>query len=212
MTPNNPAPHEVGNAHVVAVSLQGLDLPQWVDSVDAASEQADPRALLAHLLALDVAALPEDYDVVEVIAGWERLRAWVEARRTEALVEFARRGEASERLPRGEVARPFPAEELAPRLSVSPRIAAGWLTTAVALQHRLPGRSCGPVPARSDFSRQSDRVVPQASSVQAPLPRRTSTPVRFTFPLRIPHEPATPDPRHRALAPAHRPHRRRPRN
>jgi Domain of unknown function (DUF222) len=153
MTPNNPAHHDVVNEHVGAVSLEGLDLPHWVEGEAADSKQADPRALLSHLLALDVAALPEDYDVVEVIAGWERLRAWIEARRAEALVEFARRGEASERLPRGEVARPFPAEELAPRLSVSPRIVASWLTTAVALEHRLPTTAAAFSDGRIDGAR-----------------------------------------------------------
>lgn len=146
-----------GNEHVPAVSIDGLDLPYWLDgragSAVADRDQADPRALLTHLLAMDVATLPEDYDVVEVIAGWDRMRSWIEARRAEALVEFARRGEGAQRLSLGEVARPFPAEELAPRLAASPRTVAGWLTTAVALTHRLPATAQAFSQGRIDAAR-----------------------------------------------------------
>jgi hypothetical protein len=130
------------------LDLTGIDLPGL-----PSGSGADVMASIDVLMGTDPAALAEDYDVVEVIAAWERVRGWVEARRSEALVEFARRGGTAAPRPRGQVARPFPAEELAPRLGASPRTVARWLTTAVALEHRLPATGAAFSGGRIDAAR-----------------------------------------------------------
>jgi len=111
------------------MNVSGIDLPA-VQVVADEVGRADVGAVFAVLTALDPAALVEDHDVVELIAGLAELRTWLEAHEEAVLLTFARRHHlASAADPTsvilsgepGEVIWPFTAEELAPRLGVGPR-------------------------------------------------------------------------------------------
>ncbi|MDT5318871.1 MAG: hypothetical protein QOD88_1393, partial [Mycobacterium sp.] len=107
-------------------------------------ESMPPSAELAALLAgVDPAHIDDDYDLLETIAGWERVIAWAQASEAKAVAEFARRpwalGQSADaaRAARGEVGqvkRQFAHDEIAARLCVSPAAAGQrvWLATALA--------------------------------------------------------------------------------
>ncbi len=79
------------------------------------------------------------FDLLEAIAGWERLVAWAQARQAEVIAEFARRRPgpyAPDQ--RGRSVSEFAADEIAARLSVSRQAAENKLYLAVALVDLLP--------------------------------------------------------------------------
>ncbi|HZV25635.1 MAG TPA: DUF222 domain-containing protein [Acidothermaceae bacterium] len=88
-----------------------------------------PGAELAtRLAAIDPAELDDDYDVLEVMAAWDRLKSWVDAGQLVAVAEFARRPLSigltpevarAKRGPLGSVRRSNPDDEIAARLSIS---------------------------------------------------------------------------------------------
>ncbi len=94
--------------------------------------------LAARLAAIDPAELDDDYDVLEVVAAWDRLKSWTDALQLAAVAEFAA-GRWSIGLnpdvarakhgPLGSVRRDNPDDEIAARLSISSGSAgfrSGW--------------------------------------------------------------------------------------
>lgn len=84
--------------------------------------------LAARLAAIDPAELDDDYDALEVVAAWDRLKSWVDAGQLTAVAEFARRPLSigltpdvarARRGPLGSVRRSNPDDEIAARLSIS---------------------------------------------------------------------------------------------
>lgn len=95
-------------------------------------------ALATALSAMQPDGLPS-FDLLEAIAGWERLVAWAQARQAEVISEFARRRPgpyAPDQ--RGRSVSEFAADEIAARLSVSRQTAENKLHLAVALVDLLP--------------------------------------------------------------------------
>jgi hypothetical protein len=97
------------------------------DGVDIAGMAPGPE-LATRLAAIRPADLDDDYEVLEVVAAWDRLKSWVDAGQLAAVAEFARRpwsiGETPEttrakRGPLGSVRRSNPDDEVAARLSIS---------------------------------------------------------------------------------------------
>jgi len=88
-----------------------------------------PGAELAtRLAAINPADLDDDYDVMEVVAAWDRQVAWSNAGQLAAVAEFARRplsigltsdAARAKRGPLGSVRRSNPDDEIAARLSIS---------------------------------------------------------------------------------------------
>src|SRR6185437_15632170 len=84
--------------------------------------------LAARLAAINPADLDDDYDALEVVAAWDRLKSWVDAGQLAAVAEFARRPLSigltpdvarARRGPLGSVRRSNPDDEIAARLSIS---------------------------------------------------------------------------------------------
>src|SRR5665213_722940 len=80
------------------------------------------------LMAITTADIHEDYDVLEVVAAWDRMIAWAHAGQLAAVADFARRpwsiGETPDAArakhgPLGSVRRSNPDDEIAARLSIS---------------------------------------------------------------------------------------------
>ena len=141
-----PCARTAGAASGPGVDVSGLDIP-GLAGVPRSADGSVPGPVLAGFLSgLDVAALPSDHAVLEVAAGWERVTAWVQAAQLAVVAEFVRRPEhlgpddalPPPAAPLGEVARGFPAEELAVRLASSARDGADRVALAVALTGRLP--------------------------------------------------------------------------
>ncbi|HTC70646.1 MAG TPA: hypothetical protein VK662_13840, partial [Acidothermaceae bacterium] len=121
------------------------------DEFDIAGMAPGPE-LAMRLAAIDPADL-DDYDVLELIAAWDRQNSWTSAGQLAAVAEFARRpmsiGENAEvarakRGPLGSVRRSNPDDEIAARLSISSgsagfrvglavQLAGGLSATAAAL-------------------------------------------------------------------------------
>ncbi len=111
------------------------------DLVDIA--KVPPGAVLAaRLAAINPADLDDDYDALEVVAAWDRLKSWVDARQLGAVAEFARRPLSigltpdvarAKRGPLGSVRRSNPDDEIAARLSISSGSASFRLGLAVEL-------------------------------------------------------------------------------
>jgi hypothetical protein len=107
-------------------------------------ESMPPCAELAALLGgVDPGSVDDDYDLLEMVAGWDRVIAWAQAGQARAVAEFARRPWALGATPDaaraargrvGEVTRPFAHDEIAARLCVSPAAAGHrvWLASALA--------------------------------------------------------------------------------
>jgi hypothetical protein len=97
------------------------------DLLDIA-EMAPGPELAMRLAAIIPADLEDDYNVLEVVAAWDRLKSWTDAGQLAAVAEFARRpwsiGETPDvararRGPLGSVRRSNPDDEIAARLSIS---------------------------------------------------------------------------------------------
>jgi hypothetical protein len=95
--------------------------------------------LAAVLGGVDPGAM-SSHDLVEAIAGWERLASWVQARQVEVIAEFARRrpGPYSPDSS-GRTVSEFAADEIAARLAITRRAADLKLSVAIELAERLPG-------------------------------------------------------------------------
>jgi hypothetical protein len=98
--------------------------------------------LAARLAAINPADLDDDYDALEVVAAWDRLKSWVDAGQLTAVAEFARRPLSigltpdvarAKRGPLGSVRRSNPDDEIAARLSISSGSASFRLGLAVEL-------------------------------------------------------------------------------
>jgi len=130
------------------IGVQDVDLPQLHELTDEQGT-ADPVAVLAALTAMDPVSLPSDFDVVELLAAWQRVESWVQAAQERVLLTFARRPMSpSDREMQGlrpllvgepgDVSREFVAEELAPRLGASARSVSQRLGFASHLVSRFP--------------------------------------------------------------------------
>ena len=98
--------------------------------------------LATRLAAIDPADLDDDYDVLEVIAAWDRQVAWTNAGQLAAVAEFVRRPLSigltpdvarAKRGPLGSVRRSNPDDEIGARLSISSGSASFRLGLAVEL-------------------------------------------------------------------------------
>jgi uncharacterized protein DUF222 len=115
------------------------------DELDIAGMAPGPE-LAARLAAITPADLDDDYNVLELVAGWDRLRSWVDAGQLAAVAEFARRpmsiGQDPEvarakRGPLGSVRRSNPDDEIAARLAISSGSAGFRLGLALELAGSL---------------------------------------------------------------------------
>jgi hypothetical protein len=79
-----------------------------------------------------------DDDLVEVIAGWDRLASWAQARQAGAIAVFAQRRPPVDRDDHGVSVSEFAADELAVALRLSRPAAQARLHTALDLVGRLP--------------------------------------------------------------------------
>ena len=95
-------------------------------------------ALAARLEGTDPAALGDD-DLVEVIAGYDRLAAWAQAAQARAIAVFAVRRPPVDSDDHGVGVSEFAADELAVALHLSRQAAGNRLYTAIEVSTRLPG-------------------------------------------------------------------------
>ena len=112
-----------------------------------------PGAELAtRLAAIDLSELDDDYDVIEVVAAWDRLKSWVDAGQLAAVAEFARRPLSigltpdvtrAKRGPLGSVRRSNPDDELAARLSISSGVGRVSARFGTGSRWALDGHRCG---------------------------------------------------------------------
>jgi hypothetical protein len=111
------------------------------DLLDLASI-APGAELAARLAAINPADLDDDYDALELVAAWDRLKSWADAGQLAAVAEFARRPLSigltpdvarAKRGPLGSVRRSNPDDEIAARLSISSGSASFRLGLAVEL-------------------------------------------------------------------------------
>ena len=202
------------------MNVSGIDLPA-VQVVADEVGRADVGAVFAVLTALDPAALVEDHDVVELIAGLAELRTWLEAHEEAVLLTFARRHHlASAADPTsvilssepGEVTRPFTAEELAPRLGVGPRTVQNRLVLASELLTRFPAAHAQRAEGALTTSKASILVrecteldTPACARIEAQVlgQAATQSPVQFTRTVRqliATADPAGAETRHHAAA------------
>jgi len=111
-----------------------------IAGVDGAT--IEPLKLIALLTSVDVDADRSDFDALEIVAGWEKVRAWVEAQSARALADFVRRpetfGSTTGRppAPLGACLRSHPGEELAVRCGISISSAGHRVGSAMALADR----------------------------------------------------------------------------
>jgi hypothetical protein len=146
---------------VEGLELLGLDaLPRLPDGTVVAAE------LTAFLAAVDPAGLPADFDVLELVAAWDKVSSWVSSRQLTAMAEFARRPDVvgadpelarASRLPVGRVAREHPDDEIGARLRVSSRSASLRLDLAVQLADGFS--ATGQALARGQLDVSKARVV-----------------------------------------------------
>jgi hypothetical protein len=126
-----------------------------------------PGAELAtRLAAIDPADLDDDYDVLEVVAAWDRQVAWSNAGQLAAVAEFARRPLSigltadvarAKRGPLGSVRRSNPDDEIAARLSISSGSAGFRL--GLALDLAGPLKATGAALAAGDIDVQKARSI-----------------------------------------------------
>jgi hypothetical protein len=111
------------------------------DLLDLAKMAPGPE-LAARLAAINPADLNDDYDALEVVAAWDRLKSWVDAGQLAAVAEFARRPVSigltpdvarAKRGPLGSVRRSNPDDEIGARLSISSGSASFRVGLAVEL-------------------------------------------------------------------------------
>ncbi|MDH4160072.1 MAG: HNH endonuclease [Actinomycetota bacterium] len=133
------------------VDLAGLDLPGLESLHLDDTGHARLADLVAHLTSLDVAAVPHDFDVVEVVAAWERVTAAATAAQHAAVAELARRPEVigadddpdvqarrAHRAEAGTNVRPWLGDELAARTTDSRWTWERRGRAARDLPHRFP--------------------------------------------------------------------------
>jgi hypothetical protein len=131
------------------MTLAGVEVTPDADPASglAALAAMAPGPELAALLA-DVAAdgIDDEFELMEVIAGWDRLISWAHAGQLAAIAELARRpwtrrldpdAARAKRGPLGSVRREYAHDEIAARLSISPGAAGFRLALAVDLAHPL---------------------------------------------------------------------------
>ncbi|MGH6691942.1 MAG: DUF222 domain-containing protein, partial [Gammaproteobacteria bacterium] len=106
----------------------------------APTQQRVPGPGLAAVLAGVDPAGVSSYDLLEAVAGWERLISWAQARQAEVIAAFAGR-RAGPYAPdtAGRTVSEFAADEIATRLAITRRAADLKLSVAVELADRLPG-------------------------------------------------------------------------
>ncbi|WP_143073117.1 HNH endonuclease signature motif containing protein [Flavimobilis marinus] len=121
----------------------------------------------AHLVAaLDDVALGDldDYDVVEVVAAWDRVASWVAARQLQAVATLAKRDAMNPLWPAsaGNVARPnVTGEELAMRLGRSRRAADAFVDLARALD--------GPLTPTAELLERGELDIAQTTAIHRGL-------------------------------------------
>ncbi|MFZ0325173.1 MAG: DUF222 domain-containing protein [Actinomycetes bacterium] len=126
----------------LGVDVDGLELP----GLDQLPRQADGTieggALVTHLGRLTPDELETDYDVLELVAAWDRVSSWVSAQQLVAIAEFARRPDVlgadpelakASRAPVGRVIRSHPDDEIGAQLGVSRVAASSRLSLALKL-------------------------------------------------------------------------------
>jgi Domain of unknown function (DUF222) len=122
--------------------------------------------LATRLAAINPADLDDDYNVLEVVAAWDRMKSWADAQQLAAVAEFARRpmlfGENPEvarakRGPLGSVRRSNPDDEIGARLSISSGSASFRVGLAVELADGLT--ATGAALAAGEIDMQKARSI-----------------------------------------------------
>jgi hypothetical protein len=119
-------------------------------------------ALAASLAPLDSSDVRSDHDLLEVVAGWERVISWAQEAQLAAVAEFVRRpvivgtdphaGWAA-RAGVGQMVREFADDELAARLSTSRVAAATRIDIGLSLARSLPATREALATGRVDLAR-----------------------------------------------------------
>jgi hypothetical protein len=142
-----------------AEELAGIPPPGVAVGLPLGLEHLLPGPELAARLAELDPARVSGYDIVEGIAAWARLEAWVEAGKARWVAEFAHRRPAPVEPNMRTAPNPeqpgvsqFAADEVSARLRIPRKAAQELLEDAVALVGRLPGTlaalTCGQIDAR----------------------------------------------------------------
>jgi hypothetical protein len=130
--------------------------PAWHPSAAAPGDVADRSPAPSSAAALIQFASSElsSHDLLEVMAGWERLVSWAQARQADVIAEFARRrpGPYAPDEP-GRAVSEFAADEIAVRLRITRRAADVKLAFALDLADRLPATRQALLDGRIDLAK-----------------------------------------------------------
>lgn len=135
------------------------------------------------LQTLDVEELRDDFDVLEVIAAWDRVVSWASAQQLKVIAEFARRPSIMSPDPeagwaargaKGQVEREFADDEIAARLSISGfaantriELGASFATTLAATGDALEAGAIDLPRARAVFDATRNLPADTAREVEA---------------------------------------------
>jgi hypothetical protein len=177
----------------VAAATTGSGAAAVATAGPAADDARVPGPRSAALLAAENPGAMSSYDLLEAIAGWERLASWVQARQGQVIAAFARRrpGPYAPDRP-GQMVSEFAADEIAARLAISRRAADIKLSQALDLADRLSATAAALHEGRIDLAkakaiiehtaqlddvesrrRVEDRVLVRADTQTAPELRRS---------------------------------------
>lgn len=139
-----------GAASGLVVDVGDVDLPGLGGCCDPDGAVALP-VLVDFLTRLEVGGLPTDFDVLEVVAAWDRVANAVAGQRLAAVAELASRAEVigadddpgvqarrALRAPAGTTTRHGLGDEVSARLGESPFSAQRWCQAGMELPHRFP--------------------------------------------------------------------------
>jgi hypothetical protein len=132
------------------VDVSGLEVP-GMDALPRVGAEVELGVLAGFLSGLDLGSLPSDFDVLDVVAAWDRVVSSASAAQVVAVGELAARPEVygpdddpsvvarrAERAPVGTTTRSWLAEELAARLGESVWTGGRLGQSGVQLPHRFP--------------------------------------------------------------------------
>jgi hypothetical protein len=151
-----------GEVRCAGVEVSDLQLPGLADLTRDPSGGVPAVELHALLASLAPQDLDTDYQVLDLVAAWDRLGSWVAAQQLVAVAEFARRPDVigadpavarSIRKPVGQVAREHPDDEVAVRLCVSRAAASHKVDLAVHLADAFEPTAAALAAGRIDVGR-----------------------------------------------------------
>jgi hypothetical protein len=146
----------------VGVDVSDLVLPGLAELPRDGDGCVTATQLQALLVSLAPEELSTDYEVVDLVAAWDRLGSWVAAQQLAAVAEFTRRPDVigadpqvalTLRKPPGQVARQHPDDEVAVRLCVSRAAASQKVDLALNLADRFTPTAQALASGRIDLAR-----------------------------------------------------------